>query len=152
MGDNGNLDKGYKDGSNHETCWRDNDNSKRVKMIWFLQIERDVQKKSEEGKDSTMWLTYDDGFWGMKIAHLGIVFIIATLLLYHEKEKKTDTSCCHLSESIKTIASIYVCLPLRRFFSLFIKHRSVFNNGSPPINSFFLGHCSAHTGIASYTR
>ena len=57
-------------------------------MIWFLQIERDVQKKSEEGKDSTMWLTYDDGFWGMKIAHLGIVFIIATLLLYHEKEKK----------------------------------------------------------------
>ena len=62
-----------------------------------------------------MWLTYDDGFWGMKIAHLGIVFIIATLLLYHEKEK-TDTSCCHLSESIKTIASIYVCLPLRRFF------------------------------------
>ena len=48
--------------------------------------------------------------------------------------------------------SFHLCLssPSQIFFSLFIKHRSVFNNGSPPINSFFLG-IAVHTQGLPYT-
>ena len=106
-------------------------------MIWFLQIERDVQKsRRRRGKIAQCdWhMMTDSEEWRLLIWELSLPL---PPCYYTMKRKKTDTSCCHLSESIKTIASIYVCLPLRRFFSLFIKHRSVFNNGSPPINSFF---------------
>ena len=96
-----------------------------------------------------MWLTYDDGFWGMKIAHLGIVFIIATLLLYHEKEK-TDTSCCHLSESIKTIASIYVCLPLRRFFPS-LSNTDLFSTMDLLLSTVFFLGIAVHTQGLPYT-
>ena len=119
-------------------------------MIWFLQIERDVQKsRRRRGKIAQCdWhMMTDSEEWRLLIWELSLPL---PPCYYTMKRKKTDTSCCHLSESIKTIASIYVCLPLRRFFPS-LSNTDLFSTMDLLLSTVFFLGIAVHTQGLPYT-
>ena len=151
MGDNGNLDKGYKDGSNHETCWRDNDNSKRVKMIWFLQIERDVQKKSRRrGKIAQCdWhMMTDSEEWRLLIWELSL----SLPPCYYTMKRKKNRHILLPFVRINQNNSFHLCLssPSQIFFPLY-QTQICFQQWISSYQQFFFLGIAVHTQGLPYT-